>query len=63
MKLLRTCKDVTRLVLESQDRPLGLADRVSLRLHWLACSNCARFRQQSDTMRQAVKRWRSYREE
>ena len=63
LPLRRTCREVTRLVLASDDRPLGLADRLALRLHWLACSNCSRFRAQAKTMRQAIDRWRTYREE
>ena len=63
MTLRRSCKDVTHLVLEGQDRPLRLAERLSLRLHWLACANCSRFRQQAATMQKAVKLWRNYRDE
>ena len=62
-KLRRTCKDITRLVLESQDRPLGAAEQVSLRLHWMACGGCRRFRQQQQMMQQAMARWRRYRDE
>lgn len=36
MKVRRTCRSVNRLVLESQDRPLGLLEAASLGLHWLA---------------------------
>ena len=41
MKIRRTCRDVTRLVLESQDRRLGTLEALSLRLHWLACGGWA----------------------
>ncbi len=58
MKILRTCREVTHLVLESQDRPLGPIERWSLRLHWLACDGCSRFRQQTALMQQAMARWR-----
>ena len=63
MKLRRTCREVTRLVLEGELRQLGPLERLSLRLHWLACEGCARFRRQNETMRLAIDRWRSYREE
>ena len=56
MKIRRTCRDVTRLVLESQDRPLGALEALSLRLHWLACGGCRRFRSQQQLMRQAMDR-------
>ena len=58
MKLRRTCRDVTRLLLESQDRPLQPLEAVSLRLHWLACAGCRRFRDQQRVMRAALARWR-----
>jgi hypothetical protein len=56
----RTCKDVTRLVLQSQDRPLGGWESVSLRLHWMMCHGCRRFRDQQRFMQQALGRWRAY---
>lgn len=62
IKIRRTCRDVTRLVLESQDRPLRPMESLSLRLHWLACGGCRRFRDQQQLMRVALDRWRSYRD-
>ena len=62
MKIRRSCQDVTRLVLESQDRPLNGLERVSMRLHWLACRGCRHFRDQQQLMRQALDRWRSDRD-
>ena len=62
MKIRRTCRDVTRLVLESQDRPLRPMESLSLRLHWLACGGCRHFRSQQQLMRVALNRWRSDRE-
>ena len=63
MPLMRSCKDVTRLVLQSQDRPLRPLESVSLRLHWLACSSCKHFRDQQRLMRTALDRWKRYRED
>lgn len=64
MKLLaRSCREVTRLVLQGQDRPLSLFERLLLRVHWRACDGCLRFNGQVQLMRQAVQRWRSYRED
>ena len=62
MKIRRSCRDVTRLVLESQDRPLRAMESLSLRLHWLACDGCQRFRDQQKLMRLALDRWRGYRD-
>lgn len=58
MRFERSCREVTRLVLESQDRDLSLADRLALQIHWRLCERCVRFRQQSELMRRALKRWR-----
>jgi hypothetical protein len=57
-----TCREVTRLVLEGEERSLSVSERVVLRLHWLACDGCTRFRRQMQTMRGALDRWRQYRD-
>lgn len=62
MKLRRSCREVTRLVLQAEDRPLTLVERAALQFHWMACTNCARFKGQADLMRAAVDRWRQYRD-
>lgn len=48
-----TCKDASRLQSQSQDRPLQLGERLSLRLHLLICDNCRRFKLQLNLIRQA----------
>jgi hypothetical protein len=63
MKLRPSCREVTRLVLQSEERPLTLVERTALQFHWMACTNCARFKGQAELMREAVKRWRQYRDE
>jgi hypothetical protein len=62
MKIRRSCREVTRLVLESEERPLGMMEKVSMQLHWRICAACSRFRDQAKTMRMALGRWRSYRD-
>ena len=62
MKLRRSCRDVTRLVLEGEDRQLGLGERVGVRLHMWICAACPRFEQQVRFMRTACARWRAYSE-
>jgi hypothetical protein len=63
MSTLRlTCREVTRLVLEGEARKLSVGERTMLRLHWLACDGCTRFRRQVRTMRGALDRWKQYRE-
>ena len=41
---------------------LGALEALSLRLHWLACGGCRRFRDQQQLMRQALDRWKQYRD-
>lgn len=63
MALLRNCRDVTALVLQGQDRPLRPLERLSLRLHWMVCDGCRRFRRQAGLMNSAMDGWRKYRDE
>jgi Putative zinc-finger len=63
MKLLHhNCKSVTALVLAGLDRDLGFIERWKIRLHMKVCAACPRFLRQVDLMRQAMPRWRAYRE-
>jgi len=61
--LRRNCREVTRIVLEGQERDFSLSERVILRFHWMACDRCTRFREQVDLMRGALGRWRNQRDE
>jgi hypothetical protein len=54
----RTCKDVTRLVLEGQDRRLGPLERLQVSFHLLICKTCPRFLRQTRITRQALDRWK-----
>jgi hypothetical protein len=63
MKIRRTCREATHLLLESQDRPLPALDRLALRLHWLACEGCRGFRDQTRLMQAAMAQWRRYRDD
>ena len=61
MKLRYTCREATRLLLQSQDRPLRPLQQGALQLHWLACQRCRHFKQQHGLMRKALDRWQAYR--
>lgn len=54
------CKDVTRLLSERVDRPLGRRERFGIWLHLWICKGCARYDRQmkfiSDACRQFVAR-------
>lgn len=49
------CQTVTRLYSESQERPLTLQERMSLKMHVLMCSGCRNFGKQMQTLRQAAR--------
>ena len=63
MDLKRSCREVTRLVLESEDRELTATERLALEMHWRICDTCSKFREQARLMRQAMARWRGYRDD
>ena len=46
-----SCHESTRLLSEGQDRPLGLKERLHLRLHLLFCSGCRHFGRQMRVLR------------
>jgi len=58
-----TCKEATKIALQAEDRAVPLAERLSMRLHQRACSNCRRFQRQLALMRKASARWRNYADE
>ena len=60
--LRRNCREVTRLILERENRPLGLAERIAVRLHLAACLMCTRFTGQVRLMNRAMAQWRAYSE-
>jgi hypothetical protein len=53
------CKDVTKLVLEGEDRKLSAAERLGIRLHLAICSTCPTFVRQVRLMRSALERWKA----
>lgn len=53
-----SCKEVTRLCSEEQDRPLTLREKMNLRMHLAICRACANFRRQVGFLRLATRRYR-----
>ena len=49
------CHDITRLISESLDRPLPLRTRIAMRIHYLICVWCERYRHQLGFLREAMK--------
>lgn len=41
-----SCKESTRLISESHDRPLAVAEQMSLGMHLLVCTGCRHYRDQ-----------------
>jgi hypothetical protein len=63
VKLRLTCREVTAKVLGAEDRRLPLAERLTVRLHQMRCTNCHRFERQVRLMHEASARWRRYSQE
>lgn len=56
MDLKRSCREVTCLVLESEDRELAATERLAMEMHWRICDTCRKFREQARLMRAAMAR-------
>jgi hypothetical protein len=52
-----TCKEVTHLLSEGQDRKLTVAERVRMEMHLLICGGCTNFKKQMDFLRTACRRY------
>ena len=56
---MMNCQLCTRLISESQDRPLSLSEKMALKAHVMMCAGCKNFRLQlpfiSQTMRAYAK--------
>ncbi len=52
---MMNCQHCTRLISESQDRPLTLAEEISLKVHMMVCSGCKNFSLQLPFLSQAMK--------
>ena len=63
LPLMRSCKEVTALVIAREDRELPWMERAALRVHMAMCQACPRFERQVLTMRNAMKQWRGYTDE
>ena len=51
-----TCKEVTHLVSESQERALGRRERWGLRMHLWMCVSCRRFERQMRLLRRVLRK-------
>jgi hypothetical protein len=58
--LNRTCREIATILVAREDRSLGLAEKLALRLHMSICETCPKFERQILTMRNSLARWRNY---
>lgn len=49
------CHDATRAMSAAQEQPLGLGERVSLRLHLALCARCRDFERQVAFLRESMR--------
>ncbi|WP_126444903.1 zf-HC2 domain-containing protein [Sulfuricystis multivorans] len=52
-----SCKEVTHLLSEGQDRKLSLRERLALKMHLAMCKGCTNYRRQMDFLHRACKRY------
>ncbi|SHE61457.1 Putative zinc-finger [Microbulbifer donghaiensis] len=52
---MKNCREVTRLLSESQERELTLAERTSLKFHLAMCSGCRNFGKHLGTLRKIAR--------
>ena len=50
-----SCKEVTHLLSEAQDRELSLTESMQLKLHLMVCKGCTNFSAQMDFLRRACR--------
>ena len=54
--MMLSCKEVTRLVSQGEDRGLAFGERVALRLHFAICQGCRNVNRQLKFLRRAMRR-------
>jgi hypothetical protein len=55
---MRSCKEISELLSQAQERRLGRAERWSVCLHLFICKGCSNFRAQLEFLRAAIRRYR-----
>jgi hypothetical protein len=55
-----SCKQVSMLLSQAQERSLGWAEWCALNFHLMLCDGCVNFSRQLDAIRAAIKRYRDY---
>lgn len=52
-----SCKEITHLLSESQDRRLSIPEKLQLEMHLAMCKGCTNFRKQMRFLREACRRF------
>lgn len=52
------CRQATRIISESQERPLNLQEKVGLKMHLLTCQHCRRFQRNCKTLSDMMQKFR-----
>ena len=55
-----SCRQVSILLSQAQERSLGWRERLALEFHLMLCDGCINFRRQLEFIRAAVKRYRDH---
>jgi hypothetical protein len=58
-----TCKEVSVLLSQAQDRRVGLLERLRLQAHLRLCVGCMNFHKQLDFLRKAIRKHPALRDE
>ena len=58
-----TCKEVSVVLSQAQDRDIGLIERLQLEAHLKLCEGCRNFQRQLDFLRRAIRRHPAVRED
>ena len=56
---LLSCKDVSRLLSQAEERPMSTWERLRVKWHLAVCSMCRAFERQLALMREAMRRYRT----
>ncbi|MCQ8105380.1 zf-HC2 domain-containing protein [Methylomonas sp. SURF-2] len=54
---MRNCREITELVSKGLDTPLGIGERLSIKLHVMMCSRCRNFLSQTQFIRKAARQY------
>lgn len=57
MKIIPTCREVSELLSQAQERTLSVREKFALYVHLPLCNGCRNFREQLGFMRRAVREY------